>query len=457
MLARAKWPPPAQTIARVGASSHDETKQAGLTSAGASNSRLASGNTPCVICVAAVGARQLTRMPYFSPSMRQRLHQADQRHLRGAVVGLAEVSVETGRRRGHDDAAVALLAHAVPDRLGADDGAHEMDVDHQPKVIEAHLCEALVAQDAGVVDEDVDAPPVRRACGYHRGDRGLVGHRRARTRFATPPDAGFLRQRRSAASRATSLTTTRAPLRARNSACSRPSPPPAPVTIATRSRWNASLALRRLGGQRRGHDADIPVPRDVAGGAASAHDPLDELVHAWEQVRLRSRFVFERHVELIRAVRRPLRFVCGRRYALLRECRPNSRSSHRRALFRPELRGRPATAVVSWRPCRRHMEAHSRGTRAAPRTRQLDSRDRSSRGTTVRLPPSAWRPVARRSSHTSRRALSRACSLECCWTDSARGTRPPDRGSACESPSRRSPRRQAPAAAGNEANGSRRY
>src|SRR3569623_908403 len=54
------------------------------------------------------------------------------------------------------------------------------------------------------------------------------------TASASPPAATLPATTRSAASSPRSLTTTRAPWRARNNACSRPSPPPAPVTIATR-------------------------------------------------------------------------------------------------------------------------------------------------------------------------------------------------------------------------------
>ena len=112
-------------------------------------------------------------MSYFSPSIARRLHQPDERHLRGAVIGLPEVSVKPGRRRGHDDAPVALRAHALPDRLGADRRAHQVNLDHQPEVRQAHLGEALVAQDPGVVHENVHATPRRERAAHHRGDRAL--------------------------------------------------------------------------------------------------------------------------------------------------------------------------------------------------------------------------------------------------------------------------------------------
>lgn len=46
----------------------------------------------------------------------QRVGQAQQAQLGGAVVGLPKVAVHARRRRGHDDAPVLLLAHVRPGR-----------------------------------------------------------------------------------------------------------------------------------------------------------------------------------------------------------------------------------------------------------------------------------------------------------------------------------------------------
>jgi hypothetical protein len=51
-------------------------------------------------------------------------------------------------------------------------GTHEVDVEDEAEVGELHLGEALVAQDAGVVDEDVDAAPFGERCRDHRLDGG---------------------------------------------------------------------------------------------------------------------------------------------------------------------------------------------------------------------------------------------------------------------------------------------
>jgi hypothetical protein len=62
-------------------------------------------------------------------------------------------------------------------------------VQHQPEVRQVHLGEGLVAQDAGVVHQDVDASPAAHRVGHHGlhrglvGDRGAVGHRGAAGRL----------------------------------------------------------------------------------------------------------------------------------------------------------------------------------------------------------------------------------------------------------------------------------
>ena len=92
--------------------------------------------------------------------------------LGGAVVGLAEVAAQPGRRRDVDDAAVALLLHHRRRVAGAVERALEVHADHRVEVGLFHLDERLVAHDAGVVHEDVDRA--------ERVDRGL--HDAARRR-----------------------------------------------------------------------------------------------------------------------------------------------------------------------------------------------------------------------------------------------------------------------------------
>ncbi|MNT41603.1 hypothetical protein D3C72_1779670 [compost metagenome] len=101
----------------------------------------------------------------------QHVHQADHASLRRAVVRLAEIAVHARRGRGHQDAAVALLAHDRPDGARAVGRPQQMHVDDRIEIVGAHLGEGLVAQDARIVDQDVDAPP-----DVHRARRhGLHG------------------------------------------------------------------------------------------------------------------------------------------------------------------------------------------------------------------------------------------------------------------------------------------
>ena len=58
-----------------------------------------------------------------------------------------------------------------------------MHIDDEPEVVQAHLGKALVAQDARVVHQDVDAPPVRKGCSTI-ADRVFVGHGRGDARHA---------------------------------------------------------------------------------------------------------------------------------------------------------------------------------------------------------------------------------------------------------------------------------
>src|SRR6185369_6375305 len=90
----------------------------------------------------------------------------------------------------HHDAPVVLLAHDGPYGLGAIDRAHHVHIHHQPEIVQAHLGEALVAQDAGVVDEDVDAPPLVHGLPDHGFHRAEVRHAAAvDDRLAAgPPD-----------------------------------------------------------------------------------------------------------------------------------------------------------------------------------------------------------------------------------------------------------------------------
>ncbi len=105
---------------------------------------------------------------------RQGVGQAEDAKLGRRVIGLAEVAVDAGGRGGHDDAAVALVAHHRPGGVRHGERALQVHALDQIPVFRRHLLEAGVAQDAGVVDDDVDgAEGVKR--GLH--DFGAVFHR----------------------------------------------------------------------------------------------------------------------------------------------------------------------------------------------------------------------------------------------------------------------------------------
>jgi hypothetical protein len=88
----------------------------------------------------------------------ERVREADEAQLGHGVVGLAEVAVDARGRRGEHHAAELLLAQVRP-RGGrhAVRAEHVHAVDEVP-VVGAHLGVGDVAQDARVVDHDVDAP-----------------------------------------------------------------------------------------------------------------------------------------------------------------------------------------------------------------------------------------------------------------------------------------------------------
>ena len=87
-----------------------------------------------------------------------------------AVIGLAEVAPQAGRRRHVDDPAVARLLHVRGGVASHVERALLVDGHHRVEVGLVHLEERPVADDAGVVDHDVDAPE-----GVHRGGDDAPG------------------------------------------------------------------------------------------------------------------------------------------------------------------------------------------------------------------------------------------------------------------------------------------
>ena len=85
------------------------------------------------------------------------LGEADHGELGGRVVGLAKVTEETGGGGGVDDATELLLAEVGPGGAGSLVGALDVDLEDEVPVLILHVLEGDVAEDTGVVDEDIDA------------------------------------------------------------------------------------------------------------------------------------------------------------------------------------------------------------------------------------------------------------------------------------------------------------
>lgn len=87
----------------------------------------------------------------------ENLSKADKGELGGRVVGLAKAAEETGSRSGVDDTTKLLLAEVRPGGAGGAVGASDVDGHDEIPVLVGHVLEADVTENAGVVDEDVDA------------------------------------------------------------------------------------------------------------------------------------------------------------------------------------------------------------------------------------------------------------------------------------------------------------
>ena len=168
--------------------------------------------------------------------------EADDAFLGGGVVRLAGVA-EARRRRGvDDDAALALLPEVGAGGPRDVEVTPQVDGDDGVPVLGRHVEDHAVAEDAGVVDDDVQPSPVVEGqldellAGLRLDDVVVVGDRLAAHRLDLLHDLlGGSRLAVPLPSRAapTSLMTTFAPSDARASASPRPIPRPAPVTIAT--------------------------------------------------------------------------------------------------------------------------------------------------------------------------------------------------------------------------------
>jgi hypothetical protein len=116
----------------------------------------------------------------------QHVHQSDQAGLGGTVVCLPEVAVDAGGRCRHQDAAEVRRAHVRPYGLAADRRTQQVHVEHRAEIGQRRLGETGVAQDAGIVDEDVDAAPaLDHGCDHVRNLLGIGDACAMRHRLAT--------------------------------------------------------------------------------------------------------------------------------------------------------------------------------------------------------------------------------------------------------------------------------
>ena len=124
----------------------------------------------------AFGEIALTVIPKPASSLAVDAGEPDDPGLRRGVVGLADVAVQPGVRRDVDDPPVVLLTHRRDRRPRDVERAGEVHAEHGLPVVVAELPHHAVAQDAGVVDDDVE--PARRPddVGDGRVDRSWVGH-----------------------------------------------------------------------------------------------------------------------------------------------------------------------------------------------------------------------------------------------------------------------------------------
>ncbi len=189
------------------------------------------------------------------------------------------------------EAAGILLAEMRGAGAAHGEAAVQMHGDHVRPVRPAHAVEDAVAQDAGIVDQDIDAAEgVERRLDDFVGIARLADRQRRGDRFA----AGFLdfvddRLRRAGIGAGAveaapiSQTTTRAPSCAINSAMPRPMPRAAPVTMATLPATIFGHELyppRSLSRHARACPAHpdhlTPCPSDRDGRDAPGHDETDD-------------------------------------------------------------------------------------------------------------------------------------------------------------------------------------
>ena len=168
-------------------------------------------------------------MPLRRPLVGEELGQAGDAVLGGGVARDADAALEGEQRGDVDDGAAGLAREGgAGEGLGEEEHRLEVHVDHVVPVGLGEVDGVGAADDAGVVDEDVERPgPAERLPAATAGSSSASVNARARQALG--------RDQRRASRRATSARPRppRAPARASPSAIAWPMPVLAPVTSAT--------------------------------------------------------------------------------------------------------------------------------------------------------------------------------------------------------------------------------
>src|SRR5438477_1524691 len=146
------------------------------------------------------GPTAFTRMPSGEWIGGERPRQARDRGLSRVVLQVPAARHDGTHGGDVNDGTALVAAHQRNRRLGTEDVAHQVDVEDLVPARRARLVDLLVFADAGVVDEDVEAPELLRgtvdegeACGLgtnvslREGDLGAAVSSSAATHWPRPP------------------------------------------------------------------------------------------------------------------------------------------------------------------------------------------------------------------------------------------------------------------------------
>lgn len=89
--------------------------------------------------------------------LRKSLSKADLGKFGGRVVGLAKIAEQTGSGSSVDNATELLFAEVWPGGTSRLVGTLDVDLEDQVPILVLHILEADIAEDTGIVDEDIDA------------------------------------------------------------------------------------------------------------------------------------------------------------------------------------------------------------------------------------------------------------------------------------------------------------